>query len=93
MSPELITFAFRMKIISKFQKNVLFRLREGYELRIDVSKQQFSPKLIKPGGNAEPASMKTITNLRAKKLIKDSEKYNPPYHYYVLTEEGKQIKL
>lgn len=81
------------KRLSKLQKKTMQRLLAGYELRIDVSKNQFSPTLLKEGNDNERTSMKTITALRAKNLIRDSEKYNPPYHYYILSEEGKIIKL
>lgn len=97
MSFEIITFVFmaeRIKtmLLTKKQQIILTKLQQGYELRINIANKTFTPVLIKDD-EKEIVAMKSITAMRAKQFIRDSDKYQPPYHFYILTEKGKNYHL
>lgn len=83
-----------MSKLTNKQKEVLTLMRVGYELCTNTMAPSLSPILIKQATpKQEPTSMHTITSLLFKKLIKYGQKYNPPYQFYILTDDGKTIKL
>lgn len=63
-------------------------MNAGRELRIHTGSYALRPTLVINEKLSGITNMKTVTALLNKKLIKHSQKFDPPYHYYVLTPEG-----
>lgn len=72
------------------QIKLLRLLNAGRELRIHTGSDSLRPTLVMNGKLSGTTNMKTVTSLLNKKLIKHSQTFDPPYHYYVLTDAGSK---